>query len=142
MRRKTHEEFIQEVRDKYEDEYIILSKYIDSKTKIKVRHNCKECNYHEWEITPSNILIGYGCPECGKVKIGERLKKTHEQFLEQLNKVHGEGVYIPLEKYVNNSTKILVRHNCKNVDIMNGVLNQVIYCEIMDVLYVVVERLN
>ncbi|WP_057232529.1 hypothetical protein [Clostridium perfringens] len=113
MRRKTHEEFIQEVRDKYEDEYIILSKYIDSKTKIKVRHNCKECNYHEWEITPSNILIGYGCPECGKVKIGERLKKTHEQFLEQLNKVHGEGVYIPLEKYVNNSTKILVRHNCK-----------------------------
>ena len=38
-------------------------------------------------------------------------RKTHEEFIEQLNKVHGEGVYIPLEKYINNRTKILVRHN-------------------------------
>lgn len=39
-------------------------------------------------------------------------KKTYEEFIEELNKVHGKGVYIPLEEYVNINTKILIRHNC------------------------------
>ncbi|WP_265917706.1 hypothetical protein [Clostridium perfringens] len=39
-------------------------------------------------------------------------KKTHEEFVRDLNKIHGEGEYIPLEKYINNRTKILVKHKC------------------------------
>lgn len=39
-------------------------------------------------------------------------KKTHEEFVGDLSKVHGKGVYILLEEYKGASTKILVKHNC------------------------------
>ncbi|MBI6006005.1 hypothetical protein H8J86_08555 [Clostridium perfringens] len=110
-RRKTHEEFVKEVQEKHNNEYNILGCYKNNCTKIKVRHNSKECNYHEWYITPSNLLGGQGCPKCGKEKIRIKLKKTHEEFIEQLNKVHGEGTYTPLEKYKGANIKILVKHN-------------------------------
>lgn len=72
VRRKTHEEFIKEVKDKYGNEYEILEKYVRSCIKIKVRHNCRECNYHEWEVTPSRLLLGKGCPVCSgrEIKLG------------------------------------------------------------------------
>ncbi|MDC4245549.1 hypothetical protein [Clostridium perfringens] len=38
-------------------------------------------------------------------------RKTHEEFVRDLNKIHGEGVYIPLENYINSSKKIKVRHS-------------------------------
>ncbi|WP_283695732.1 hypothetical protein [Clostridium perfringens] len=109
-RRKTHEEFIEEVRKKYGNEYTVLGQYNRNNVKIKVKHNCKECNYYEWEVTPINLMHGKGCPKCGKEKIRIKLKKTHEDFVKELNKVHGEGGYISLENYKGANTKILVRH--------------------------------
>lgn len=41
-------------------------------------------------------------------------KKTHEEFVKELNKVYGDRVYIPLGEYKGANTKILVRHNCGN----------------------------
>ncbi|KQC91342.1 hypothetical protein AM596_15000 [Clostridium perfringens CP4] len=107
-KRKTHEEFVKEVKDKYGDEYTVLEKYVKSDIKILVKHNCG----YKWKIKPSNLLIGRGCPICGKGKSGKKRTKTHEEFVEQLNKVHGEGGYIPLENYKGANTKILVRHKC------------------------------
>ncbi|NGU31161.1 hypothetical protein G6Z34_13810 [Clostridium perfringens] len=60
-KRKTHEEFIQEVKELYGNEYEILGEYKGANIKILVRHNI--CG-HEWEVIPSNLLRGQGCPVC------------------------------------------------------------------------------
>ena len=105
-RKKTHEEFIKEIKEKYHGEYSVLGEYVNAITRVKIRHN--KCGY-EWNVIPNNLLQGHKCPKC----IGNEKKKTHEEFVEQLNKIHGENVYIPLEKYKGANTKILVKHNCE-----------------------------
>lgn len=60
---KTHEKFKEEMYELYEDEYTVVGKYKNSKTKIKIRHNL--CG-HEWEILPNSILKQRLCPNCCK----------------------------------------------------------------------------
>ena len=53
----------------YGDEYKVLGEYKNCKSKILIRHNCDKCNYHEWDISPSKLLLGKGCPVCANQKI-------------------------------------------------------------------------
>lgn len=109
-RTKTHEEFIKEIYDKYNDEYKILGKYINAKTKIKVRHN--KCGY-EWKVAPYNLLNnGHGCPICGKEKRIKSRTKTTEEFVKEVKEKYGDE-YKVLGSYINSSTKILIKHNCE-----------------------------
>ena len=114
-KKKTHNEFVKEVKDKYGNEYIVLGEYINNRTKIKVKHNCKECNYHEWGIRPHHLLQGYGCPICGKEKVrkthGVRSRRNPVDFVEKIKEKYQEEYEI-LGEYINSQTKILVRHNC------------------------------
>lgn len=104
MKRKTHEEFIKEIKSKY-DKIIALSKY--KGYEIKVKFKCLECGY-EWFTTPNTLLNSiYGCPECAKVKNGENRNLTHEEFMEKVT----SRDYIVLDKYINARTKIKVK--CK-----------------------------
>lgn len=57
---------------------------------------------YEWEPTVYNLLKGYGCPMCSGL-----LKKTHEQFVEELKEIN-PNIEI-LEEYINNHTKIKCR---------------------------------
>jgi hypothetical protein len=70
--KKTTEDFKKEIYELYGNEYKILGEYKGAKTKILVKHNCKECNYHEWAIEPTSLLNGNGCPVCSgrEVKLG------------------------------------------------------------------------
>jgi len=106
--KKTHEEFIEELYNLVQDEYIVLENYIDSNTKLLTRHNSKECNYHEWGISPSNLLSGVQCPICQHRKQGEARRKSQEVFESQIYNIYGdkyivkgklEGVDIPIEVY-------------------------------------------
>lgn len=106
-RKKTHEEFIKEIKAKYGKEYTILGKYINNKTKIKLRHNSEKCNNYEWMIIPSSLLKGRGCPKCGG-----NAKKTTEEFKKELFNLVGDE-YTVLGEYINSRIKILVRHNCE-----------------------------
>ena len=59
-RKKTHEEFLQDVKDKYGDQYEILGTYDGNKKKIEILH--KECNTL-FSITQNEFLRkrGNGC---------------------------------------------------------------------------------
>lgn len=104
--RKTQEEFVNEINNLYNNEYTILGKYINSGTKILVRH--KKCGY-EWETYPNHLLRGHRCPNCYGSK-----KKTTEQFKQDLYDKYGDE-YTVLGEYINNKTEILIRHNkCGN----------------------------
>lgn len=83
----------------------VIEDYINARTKIK--HRCLICCYC-WNVTPHNILNGRGCPLCRNKKNGDRLRKTHEQYVLELSIKNPEIEAI--EKYINSNIKILHRY--------------------------------
>lgn len=104
-RRKTHEEFIAEIKEKNK-KVTILGRYNGCHTKILAR--CNRCG-REWMPYPCDLLKGHGCPKCYQSLGGKTKRKPNEQFLNDINKINNN--IEPLEKYVNSHTKI--RFKCK-----------------------------
>lgn len=99
--KKTTEEFKREMKE-INKNIEILGEYINDKTKIKVR--CK-IDRHEWEVMPSNLLRGKGCPKCAS----NMKKSTHEEFINKLKEINSDIEV--LGEYVSSKSKIKVR--CK-----------------------------
>lgn len=102
-RRKTHEEFVKEIEEKYGEEYKILDTYINNRTKILVRHKCG----YEWSVRPYHLLNTNRCPKCAG-----NIKKTTEEFKKGIYDKYGDEYEI-LGEYKGANVKILVRHNCE-----------------------------
>lgn len=78
-RRKTHETFEKEFYEISNNEYELLSRYINKRTKIKIRH--LKCG-HVYETLPSTFITDRcGCPKCNESK-GEREVR---RFLDKYN---------------------------------------------------------
>lgn len=81
IKRKTTEQFKQQVKELTNDEYIILGEYINNKIKIKVRHS--KCD-NIYVVTPNDFLKGTRCPYCrvskGEEKISKYLTKYGIKF--------------------------------------------------------------
>lgn len=106
-RRKTNEEFITELKEKFTN-IISLEKYVNNHTKMKFK-----CLIHnEYFIsTPHNLLSGHnGCKSCISNDKHQRLVRTNDEFLELLEKKQIDVA--PLEEYKGNGTKILFRCSC------------------------------
>ncbi len=101
-KKKTDEQFREEVEELTGDEYTFLECYKGAMVKIFCRHN--KCG-HEWTISPNNFLRGYGCPKCAGT-----MKKTNEEFVNEVKKLTGDE-YTFLERYNGAANKILCRHN-------------------------------
>ncbi|PGK25182.1 hypothetical protein CN902_24115 [Priestia megaterium] len=110
MRKKTHEEFVKEVYEKMGNEYLVKGRYLDSKTKIKVKH--LKCG-HEYMVQPTKIVNAKrGCPKCNH---GGNPMKTHEEFKQQVFELVKDE-YQVLGKYNGSSQHIKMRHNkCGNI---------------------------
>lgn len=107
MKRKTDEEFKQEIYSLVGDEYTFLDSYVNTRTKLRVKHN--KCN-HTYQVAPAKFLIGRRCPYCAGL-----VKKTDEDFKREVYKLVGNE-YVFLDPYVNAYTKIKVKHNkCNHV---------------------------
>ena len=103
--KKSHGVFEEEMTNKYGNEYEILGNYIDAKTHILLRHSCG----HEWFVTPSNILRGFGCPPCGVLSRSNKARKQVSLFVEEINDI-SNGEYILVSDYLNNRTKVKLKH--------------------------------
>ena len=103
MKRKTHEEFIRDLK-KVTDEITVIGNYINSKEKIKVK--CNKCG-NVWFAAPSNLLNGNKCPKCYGTP-----KKTNEEFLKEIK--DNNYNFVPLEEYIDAKTKIKFRCNVCN----------------------------
>ncbi|RMA90231.1 hypothetical protein [Priestia megaterium] len=101
-RKKTHQEFMQEVFELVGVEYNVLGQYVNSNTKIKMQHI--KCDY-KYEVPPSNFLSGSRCPKCYGKK-----KKTTEIFKNEVYELVNND-YTVLEEYTNDKTKIKIKHN-------------------------------
>ena len=102
LMKKTTEQFKKEVLDLVNDEYTVLGEYINSKTKIIMRHN--KCGY-KYKVAPNSFLRGHRCPKC----FGTSLK-TNEQFKQEVFDLVGDE-YTVLGEYINSKTKIKILHN-------------------------------
>lgn len=104
MRRKTTEEFKKEIFDLVGDSYSVLGEYINSNTKIKMKHNICGCEY---EVIPYKFLNGQRCPKCNN----NNLKKTTEKFKSEVKELVGDE-YSVMSEYQGALIKIKMRHNC------------------------------
>ena len=118
MRRKTDVEFKQEVYDLVGNEYTFLDSYVTARTKLRVKHN--KCG-NVYEVQPNAFLHGNRCPYCSA-----KAKKTNAEFKKEVFDLVGDE-YIFLDDYINNSTKLRVKHNkCGGIyevkpnDFLNG----------------------
>ena len=98
-RKKTQNEFNNEVTKLVGNEYTFIENYINSSTKIQVRHN--KCN-NVYKVTPNGFLNGNRCPYC--VDYSSKYKgKSWEQILDII------GKFSVVDKYVDSSTPINVK---------------------------------
>lgn len=101
-KKKTHEQFVQEVQDLRGDEYTVLGQYEGSIAKILMRHNT--CG-HEWHVVAKEFLRGTRCPACFGTP-----KKTTEKFARELSDMTA-GEYSLVGEYKTAKTKVKIKHN-------------------------------
>jgi predicted Zn-ribbon and HTH transcriptional regulator len=100
-RQKTHDEFVAEVKNMYGDAYSVIGNYINSKTKIRMRHNI--CNY-EWDVTANSFIIGDSkCPKCAG-----RHRNT-EIVREEISEILGEE-YVLISEYKRIDEHVIIKH--------------------------------
>lgn len=105
-KRKTHNQFIIEVKEKFKDEYTVLGKYEKASAKILIKHN--KCN-KEYYVRASAFLSGARCTHCFKP-----IKKTTEEFKKEVNELVGNE-YMVIGEYNGNKNKVKMIHNiCGN----------------------------
>ncbi len=87
--KKTHEQFINEIKIR-NNKVEIIGKYNGAHDYIKVK--CKRCG-NEWEAKAYSLLSGRACPKCKTIRgvknnKGKTKKKTHEEFVKELNRIN------------------------------------------------------
>ena len=105
-KRKTHNQFIEEIKEKFGNEYTVLSQYEKASKKVKVKHN--KCN-KEYYVRASAFLSGARCTHCFKP-----IKKSTEHFKKEISNIVGDE-YSVIGEYKNNKEKVKMLHNnCGN----------------------------
>lgn len=108
-KKKTHDEYVVELLTK-EINIIPVEEY--KTANVNIIHKCNMCE-NEWSSRPSNILNGYGCPKCASKRVVDSLRKTHDEYIKELEQLNPNIVV--LGEYINKKTKILHRCNvCNN----------------------------
>lgn len=107
---KTHEQYVKEV-EAVNTNVLVIGEYINASTPIE--HYCKKHNVY-WNAYPDSILRGGGCKECGKEKIGDKARRTHEQYVKEVLK-NNPNIEV-IGTYIDSHTPIF--HRCKEHNIL------------------------
>lgn len=111
MARLTHNEFLERFNEiENSDNILLMSEYETSKTLMSLR--CKICG-HEWEMIPSSLLRGRGCPECAKLKMRSKFAKSTDDFKKEISLLTDDEFEV-IGEYVNNITPIEIKHKVCN----------------------------
>lgn len=105
---RSEEDYIKELADK-NPLVKLIGKYIDSLTPtehICLRHNVV------WKPTPARVLGGGGCIQCSSEKISEHLKKSKDEYIQELAEANPDVILVG--EY--NGSKIPTEHYCKEHD--------------------------
>lgn len=100
----SHEIYANKIRDKYGEEFILLSEYSGRENTISVRHNTSTCG-HEFSITARVLLNKGNCKKCNGTH-----RMSHEEFVEKLLRITNNEYYL-LSPYVTRKKQVLMKHN-------------------------------
>lgn len=104
-KKKTHAEYVAELA-KVNPDIEVIGIYCGAS--IKIPHRCKKDGY-VWDATPNNILRGRGCPNCETGKRAIRRRKTHAEYVKEVElknpNVEVIGIY--------RGNKIKIPHKCR-----------------------------
>lgn len=104
--KKTNEEFKEEISKLVGSEYTVLGEYINTKTKIKMKHTL--CGM-DFEVSPKNFINnGNRCPHCRYKRLSK--KNTMKDFKERVFSLVGSE-YTVLEEYKGSHKPIKFVHN-------------------------------
>lgn len=101
-KRKTHEDFVNDVYNLVGDEYTVVGKYTLSKNKVEIRHN--ECG-KIWEVKANNFMNGNRCKHCRELSKIKGSSKYKQELFEKY-----QGNIIMVEDYKTCDTRI--KHKC------------------------------
>jgi hypothetical protein len=103
-RKKTQDEFLEQARAVHGDKLDFgRAVYVGALDKVVV--GCLQDPEHgEFSATANDLLQGKGCRKCAN----EAKKKSPEQFLREVEGVHGGKLDFSKAEYVNNRTKVKV----------------------------------
>jgi very-short-patch-repair endonuclease len=106
--RKTPEQFLSEVEKIHGGKLDFgRSVYVGDGKKVIV--GClKDSEHGDYSVTPNHLLQGQGCPKCANEASANALRKTPEQFLREVEEIHGKKLDFSKAKYVNRRTKVKV----------------------------------
>lgn len=109
--KKSHDTFIKEVKELTNNEYEVLSKYENAKTKVKFKH--KICG-KEFLKTPNLFLSGQYCPDCGNKRTAESHRKSYEDIKSELKTLNGFEDYNLIS--IQEGLMLTLEHKkCKNI---------------------------
>lgn len=108
-RRRTHEQYLEQVYNLVGDEYSLLSNYVNVRTPISIQHN--DCGY-VYKVRPDCFLEGNRCPKCKKDVFYFENKKEFERIV--FEKFKDE--YTILKGYSSSKKNIEVIHNLCNTE--------------------------
>lgn len=106
-RKKTHEEFVQEIEKLYPNRYSLITSYNGLRKPIIIKRN--DCG-HIIDTFPSNMYYDSVCPKCLKLK-------NKQLFQENFLGLYGEDFdIVDIEEYENAYSKMHFRHkNCGTI---------------------------
>lgn len=123
-KRKTFEEFEEEVNLIGNREFKVFPPYNGNKQKMKFLHLV--CN-HSFSMRPNNFINGQRCPYCSKESSSRSRRKTTEQFISEVNNCWGKDSYQVLGEYAGADKAIKVKHikcgtiyNARPADLIRG----------------------
>lgn len=87
---------------------LISNKYINCKTKLLFECGCGNQFYTTFDEFKNDNKRQ--CNKCGVLSTVKKRKKTHEYFVNEIKSLVGNE-YIVLGEYMNDNTKILIKHN-------------------------------
>lgn len=110
-RRKSHSQFLEELKQKRGDEYTPLDEYKYAREKIRFKHNvCGQII----EMSPDNMLRGKNCVHCSTKSVADKKLKPEGYWEEAIREQVGDE-YTLLEPGKYGHRKHKIRHNaCGN----------------------------
>lgn len=105
MRRRTHQEYIDAIQEKYNGEYEILGEYTNKNTKISTKHLPCGTIYM---ATPNHLLRGHGCPCCARLKINQK-EDIEKRFKQKVKHKTGDKFSV-VGEYIDSKTPIKIYH--------------------------------
>lgn len=114
------QDFKKKVREKVDGEYTVIGAYVNMNTKIMMKHNCTECNNHQWEVKPKKFLYdNTRCPICAVNR--KKLEFKNSSLENKVIELYKNKSMKEISKELNVSESFITRILAKNnIEIDDG----------------------